>query len=124
MTKNLVVVESPTKAKTIKKMLGKNYKVMASVGHIRDLPKSRLGIDVEGNFDPEYINIRGKGPLIKELKKEAKDSDNIYLATDPDREGEAISWHLSYILGLDPDKPIRVTLYNKLLSGDENYVLY
>ncbi|WP_084230327.1 type I DNA topoisomerase [Peptoniphilus asaccharolyticus] len=109
MTKNLVVVESPTKAKTIKKMLGKNYKVMASVGHIRDLPKSRLGIDIENNFDPEYINIRGKGPLIKELKKEAKDSDNIYLATDPDREGEAISWHLSYILGLDPNTPIRVT---------------
>ncbi|MBL7575171.1 type I DNA topoisomerase [Peptoniphilus asaccharolyticus] len=109
LTKNLVVVESPTKAKTIKKMLGKNYKVMASVGHIRDLPKSRLGIDIENNFDPEYINIRGKGPLIKELKKEAKDSDNIYLATDPDREGEAISWHLSYILGLDPNTPIRVT---------------
>lgn len=109
MTKNLVVVESPTKAKTIKKMLGRNYKVMASVGHIRDLPKSRLGIDIENNFEPEYINIRGKGDLIKELKKEAKNSDHIYLATDPDREGEAISWHLSYILGLNPDEPIRVT---------------
>ncbi|WP_455257193.1 type I DNA topoisomerase [Peptoniphilus asaccharolyticus] len=116
MTKNLVVVESPTKAKTIKKMLGKNYKVMASVGHIRDLPKSRLGIDIENNFDPEYINIRGKGPLIKELKKEAKDSDNIYLATDPDREGEAISWHLSYILGLDPNAPIRVT-FNEITKN-------
>lgn len=109
MTKNLVVVESPTKAKTIKKMLGRNYTVLASVGHIRDLPKSRLGIDVDNNFEPEYINIRGKGDLIKELKKEAKSSDNIYLATDPDREGEAIAWHLSHILNLDFNKPIRVS---------------
>ncbi|WBW49287.1 type I DNA topoisomerase [Peptoniphilus equinus] len=109
MTKNLVVVESPTKAKTIKKILGRNYKVVASVGHIRDLPKSRLGIDIDDDFEPEYINIRGKGPLIKELKKEAKASDRILLATDPDREGEAISWHLSHILGLDPSAPIRVT---------------
>lgn len=116
MTKNLVVVESPTKAKTIKKMLGKNYNVMASVGHIRDLPKSRMGIDIENNFEPEYINIRGKGDLIKQLKKAAKDSDNIYLATDPDREGEAISWHLSYILGLDPNDEIRVT-FNEITKN-------
>lgn len=109
MVKNLVIVESPTKAKTIKKMLGKNYKVVASVGHIRDLPKSKLGIDVENNFEPKYINIRGKGELIKSLKKEAKQADKIFLATDPDREGEAISWHLSYILGMDINDKSRVT---------------
>jgi DNA topoisomerase-1 len=95
MAKNLVIVESPSKAKTIAKFLGKNYKVRASVGHLRDLPKSRLGIDVEDDFNPNYITIRGKGDIIKELKKEAKKADNIYLATDPDREGEAISWHLA-----------------------------
>ncbi|MDX9917356.1 MAG: type I DNA topoisomerase [Gudongella sp.] len=108
MAKNLVIVESPAKAKTISKILGRNYKVVASVGHIRDLPKSRLGVDVENNFEPDYINIRGKGPLIKELRKEAKNSEVVFLATDPDREGEAISWHLAHILGLDAEKPIRV----------------
>lgn len=108
MATNLVIVESPTKAKTIKKILGKSYKVMASVGHIRDLPKSTLGIDIEKDFEPKYINIRGKGDLIKELKKEAKNSKNIYLATDPDREGEAIAWHLAHILDLDPKDKVRV----------------
>ncbi len=101
MSKKLVIVESPAKAKSIGKILGRNYKVVASVGHIRDLPKSTLGIDIEDNFEPRYINIRGKGPLIKELKKEAKNADKVLLATDPDREGEAISWHLAHILGLD-----------------------
>lgn len=109
MAKNLVIVESPTKAKTIKKMLGSNYKVVASVGHIRDLPKSKMGIDIKDDFEPQYINIRGKGPLIKELKKDAKDASKIYLATDPDREGEAISWHLTNILDLDPNDKVRVT---------------
>ena len=109
MANNLVIVESPTKAKTIRKMLGSNYKVVASVGHIRDLPKSKLGIDTENDFEPHYINIRGKGPLIKELKKDAKKSKKVFLATDPDREGEAISWHLSHILDLDPSENIRVT---------------
>lgn len=109
MAKNLVIVESPTKAKTIKKMLGSNYKVVASIGHIRDLPKSTMGIDIENDFDPKYINIRGKGPLIKELKKDAKDASKIFLATDPDREGEAISWHLSHILDLNPKDKVRVT---------------
>lgn len=108
MAKNLVIVESPAKAKTISKMLGRNYKVVASVGHIRDLPKSRLGIEIDNNFEPDYINIRGKGPLIKQLKKEAKDSERVYLATDPDREGEAISWHLAYLLGLDENEKFRV----------------
>ena len=98
--KTLVVVESPSKAKTISKFLGSNYKVVASVGHIRDLPKSKLGIDIEDNFRPEYINIRGKGDVIRELKKEAKGAKNVLLATDPDREGEAISWHIAYLLGL------------------------
>lgn len=109
MAKNLVIVESPTKAKTIKKMLGTNYKVIASVGHVRDLPKSKLGIDIEKDFEPQYMNIYGKGPLIKEIKSEAKKADRIILATDPDREGEAISWHLSYILGIDPEDKNRVT---------------
>lgn len=105
---NLVIVESPAKAKTISKFLGKNFTVKASVGHIRDLPKSKLGIDVDNNFEPNYITIRGKGDVIKELKKEAKKADNVYLATDPDREGEAISWHLSKILNLDENKEIRI----------------
>ncbi len=98
MANYLVVVESPAKAKTIAKFLGRNYKVMASVGHVRDLPKSKMGVDVEDDFQPHYITIRGKGEVIKELKKQAKKSDKIYLATDPDREGEAIAWHLKVAL--------------------------
>lgn len=105
---NLVIVESPTKAKTIKGYLGKNYKVTASKGHVRDLPKSTLGVDIENNFTPKYINIRGKGDLIKELKSEAKSADTVYLATDPDREGEAIAWHLALVLGVDENKIKRV----------------
>ena len=109
MAKTLVIVESPAKAKTIEKFLGKShYTVKASVGHVRDLPKSKLGVDIENNFEPQYINIRGKGDLIKELKKEAKKSKRIYLATDPDREGEAISWHLAYILGLNQNDECRI----------------
>lgn len=108
MGRNLVIVESPAKAKTIGKFLGRNYKVVASVGHIRDLPKSSLGIDVDNNFEPKYITIRGKGPVIKELKAEAKKSSKIFLATDPDREGEAISWHLAHILGIDEKDKVRV----------------
>ena len=106
---NLVIVESPSKANTIKGYLGPNYKVVASVGHIRDLPKSTLGIDVENGFEPHYINIRGKGDVIKELKREAKNASKIYLATDPDREGEAISWHIANELGIPKDKACRVT---------------
>ncbi len=109
MAKALVIVESPAKAKTIEKFLGKShYTVKASVGHIRDLPKSQLGVDIENNFEPKYINIRGKGDVIKELKKEAKKAKRVYLATDPDREGEAISWHLSYILNIDEDEKCRI----------------
>lgn len=108
MSKSLVIVESPAKAKTIGKILGKKYKVVASVGHVRDLPKSRLGIDLEDNYQPGYITIRGKGPVVKELKAEAKKVDKIYLATDPDREGEAISWHLAHILGIDDKAKVRV----------------
>ena len=111
--KTLVIVESPSKAKTIGKYLGANYKVIASVGHIRDLPKSKLGIDIENDFEPQYISIRGKGDIIKELRKEAKKASKVYLATDPDREGEAISWHLAYLLGLDPDKPCRI-VFNEI----------
>ena len=95
MGQKLVIVESPAKAKTIGKYLGKNYIVEASMGHVRDLPKSKLGVDIENNYNPKYITIRGKGELIDKLRKAAKKSDKIYLATDPDREGEAISWHLA-----------------------------
>lgn len=111
MTKNLVIVESPTKSKTIEKFLGKTFTVKASMGHLRDLPKSTFGVDVENDFEPKYINIRGKGDLIKELKALAKKSDKVYLATDPDREGEAISWHLANILGLDQDKNCRIEFH-------------
>lgn len=109
MTDKLIIVESPAKANTIKKFLGGNTKVVASMGHVRDLPKSKLGINIENNFEPEYINIRGKGDLIKELKKDAKSAKKVYLATDPDREGEAISWHLSKALGLEDKKMYRIT---------------
>lgn len=108
MANNLVIVESPKKGKTIEKYLGKNYHVVASQGHVRDLPKSRMGIDVENDFEPKYITIRGKGEIINNLRKEAKKADKIFLATDPDREGEAISWHLANILKLDEDKKIRI----------------
>ncbi|MFW8051853.1 type I DNA topoisomerase [Vagococcus fluvialis] len=111
--KYLVIVESPAKAKTIEKYLGRNYKVVASVGHIRDLPKSKMGIDIENNYEPGYINIRGKGPVIKELKKYAKKADKVYLAADPDREGEAIAWHLAHILDLDLEDNNRV-VFNEI----------
>ena len=109
MADKLIIVESPAKANTIKKFLGGNIKVMASMGHIRDLPKSKMGIDIEHDFEPEYINIRGKGDLIKSLKKEAKNAKQVYLATDPDREGEAIAWHLAHILEISEDSNCRVT---------------
>jgi len=111
MTKNLVIVESPTKSKTIEKFLGKNFTVKASMGHLRDLPKSQFGVDLEHDFEPKYINIRGKGDLIKELRSLAKKADKIYLATDPDREGEAIAWHLGHILGVDPTKKCRIEFH-------------
>ena len=106
--KNLVIVESPSKAKTIGKFLGSNYKVLASVGHVRDLPASTMGIDIENDYEPKYITVRGKGPVIQEMKKEAKKAKKIFLATDPDREGEAISWHLAFLLGIDPDTECRI----------------
>ena len=109
MADKLIIVESPAKANTIKKFLGGNTKVMASMGHIRDLPKSKMGIDIEHDFEPEYINIRGKGDLIKSLKKEAKNAKQVYLATDPDREGEAIAWHLAHILEIPEESQCRVT---------------
>jgi len=104
----LVIVESYAKVKTIKKFLGRGYKVEASVGHIRDLPKSSLGVDINNDFEPKYITIRGKGELVSKLKKEAKAADEIFLATDPDREGEAISWHLAHLLGIDRNRPCRI----------------
>ncbi|MGI5905012.1 MAG: type I DNA topoisomerase [Candidatus Pararuminococcus gallinarum] len=114
---NLVIVESPAKAKTIQKYLGKDYDVVASMGHIRDLPKSRLGVDVEHNFEPHYIAIKGKEEIIRNLKAKAKKSDHIYLATDPDREGEAISWHLAHLLKIPTDDENRVTFNEITKSG-------
>ncbi len=108
MGQKLVIVESPAKAKTIKKYLGKNYVVEASMGHVRDLPKSQLGVDIEKNYEPKYITIRGKGELLDKIKKQAKKSEKIYLATDPDREGEAISWHLANILKIDTEELCRI----------------
>ena len=116
MGQNLVIVESPAKAKTISKYLGKNYTVEASMGHVRDLPKSKLGVDIEENFTPKYITIRGKGELIAKLKKAAKKADKIYLATDPDREGEAISWHLANILKISEDETCRI-VFNEITKG-------
>ena len=113
---NLVIVESPSKASTIKGYLGSNYKVIASKGHVRDLPKSTLGVDIENNFEPHYINIRGKGDLIKDIKKEAKAANKVFLATDPDREGEAISWHLATALGIAPEKTLRVS-FNEITKS-------
>jgi DNA topoisomerase-1 len=113
MGQNLVIVESPAKAKTIGKYLGKNYIVEASMGHVRDLPKSKLGVDIEDNFNPKYITIRGKGELLSKLKKAAKKADKIYLATDPDREGEAISWHLANILNISEDEKCRI-VFNEI----------
>ncbi len=109
MADKLIIVESPAKANTIKKFLGGSTKVVASMGHIRDLPKSKMGIDIEHDFEPEYINIRGKGDLIKSLKKDAKQAKTVYLATDPDREGEAIAWHLATILKDEAKNVTRVT---------------
>ena len=116
MADKLIIVESPAKANTIKKFIGGNVKVLASMGHIRDLPKSKMGIDIEHDFDPQYINIRGKGDLIKTLKKEAASAKKVYLATDPDREGEAIAWHLAHILQIDETADVRVT-FNEITKG-------
>lgn len=116
MSKNLVIVESPAKAKTIKKFLGSNYEVVASNGHVRDLPKSSLGIDVENDYEPKYITIRGKGELLAKLRKEVKKANKVYLATDPDREGEAISWHLLQTLKLDESKTSRIT-FNEITKN-------
>ena len=107
--KDLVIVESPAKAKTIEKYLGGDYKVTASMGHLRDLPKSKMGVDIENGFEPQYIPVRDKKELIAQLKKDAKSAGTVYLATDPDREGEAISWHLKELLGLPDEKAKRVT---------------
>ncbi len=116
MPNYLVIVESPAKAATIKKFLGKNYEVMASNGHVRDLPKSQMGVDLENDFEPKYITIRGKGDLLAKLRKEVKKADKVYLATDPDREGEAISWHLLHALKLDPKKTSRIT-FNEITQN-------
>ena len=116
MSANLVIVESPAKAKTIQKFLGKSYKVVASNGHVRDLPKSTMGIDVDNDFEPKYITIRGKGDILAQLRKEVKKADKVYLATDPDREGEAISWYLAKALKLE-DKDIYRITFNEITKN-------
>ena len=116
MAKYLVIVESPAKVKTIKKFLGSNYEVMASMGHVRDLPKSQLGVDPSNDYEPKYITIRGKGDLLASLRKEVKKADRIYLATDPDREGEAISWHLTKALNLEDKKVYRIS-FNEITKN-------
>src|SRR5690625_4554946 len=113
MSNYLVIVESPAKAKTIKRYLGKKYTVKASMGHVRDLPKSQMGVDVEKEYTPKYITIRGKGEVLKELRKEAKKATKIYLAADPDREGEAIAWHLAHALNVDQQSKCRV-VFNEI----------
>ncbi len=122
MADYLVIVESPAKATTIKKILGSKYKVEASMGHVRDLPKSQLGIDIENDFEPKYINIRGKADLIKKLKTEAKSVKRVYLATDPDREGEAIAWHLAYILGIDDNSNCRIAFNEITKNGIQSAI--
>ena len=119
MAKNLIIVESPAKSKTIKKFLGKNYEVVASNGHVRDMPKSQMGVDFENDFEPKYITIRGKGDVLARLRKEVKKADVIYLATDPDREGEAISWHLMKALKLDElkDKKVYRISFNEITKN-------
>ena len=116
MAENLIIVESPSKAKTIEKYLGSKYKVIASNGHVRDLPKSQLGVDVNKDFEPKYITLRGRGGVIEKIRKEAKADNRIYLATDPDREGEAISWHLANMLKLDPNEKCRI-VFNEITKG-------
>ena len=113
MADYLVIVESPAKAKTIERYLGKKYKVRASLGHLRDLPRSQMGVDTENNYEPKYITIRGKGPILQELKKDAKKAKKIFLAADPDREGEAIAWHLAHQLGVDIESDCRV-VFNEI----------
>ena len=116
MANKLVIVESPAKAKTIGKFLGRGYKVEASQGHVRDLPKSQIGVDVDNDFDPKYITIRGRGEILSKIRKEARSATKIYLATDPDREGEAISWHLANVLGIEEDAPCRIE-FHEVTSG-------
>ena len=116
MAKYLVIVESPAKVKTIKKFLGSNYEVIASNGHVRDLPKSTMGVDIENDYEPKYITIRGKGDKLAEIKRYVKKADKVFLATDPDREGEAISWHLKTALKLDDKKIVRIT-FNEITKN-------
>ena len=116
MAKYLVIVESPAKVKTIQKFLGSNYGVVASGGHVRDLPKSQMGIDIEHDYEPKYITIRGKGDVLAMLRKEVKKAEKIYLATDPDREGEAISWHLYHALKLENKKVYRIA-FNEITKN-------
>lgn len=122
MAQDLVIVESPAKARTIKKFLGSKYKVEASMGHVRDLPKSELGVDIENDFEPRYITIRGKGEIISRLKKEAQNAEKIYLATDPDREGEAISWHLAHLLDIDPNSTCRIEFHEITQQAIKNAI--
>ncbi|MGN1106219.1 MAG: DNA topoisomerase, partial [Huintestinicola sp.] len=117
---NLVIVESPSKAKTVQKYLGQGFEVAASMGHVRDLPKSKLGVDIENDFEPVYVPMKDKEDVISDLKKAAKKADKVYLAGDPDREGEAISWHLAQLLDIPMDAPVRVTFNEITKTGVQN----
>ena len=116
----LIIVESPAKARTISKFLGKGYKVEASQGHVCDLPKSQIGVDVDNDFALKYITIRGRGEILNRIRKEARTASQIYLATDPDREGEAISWHLSHVLNMDPSQPCRIEFHEVTKKAIQN----
>ena len=116
----LIIVESPAKARTISKFLGKGYKVEASQGHVCDLPKSQIGVDVDNDFALKYITIRGRGEILNRIRKEARTASQIYLATDPDREGEAISWHLSHVLNMDPSQPCRIEFHEVTKRAIQN----
>ena len=118
----LIIVESPAKARTISKYLGKGYKVEASQGHVRDLPKSQLGVDVENDFELKYITIRGRGDILTRIRKEARTASEVYLATDPDREGEAISWHLGQILGMNLEEPCRIEFHEVTKKAIQNAI--
>ena len=122
MAKNLVIMESPSKAKTVKKFLGANYEVLASNGHVRDFPKSQMGIDADHGFEPKYITIRGKGDVLAKLRKEVKKADKVYLATDPDREGEAIAWHLAHVLKLPEGEKNRITFNEVTKNAVKNSI--
>ncbi|MCK4689508.1 MAG: DNA topoisomerase I, partial [Candidatus Marinimicrobia bacterium] len=121
MSKNLLIVESPSKARTIKKYLGRDFQILASVGHIRDLPVKEIGVDIQRNFKPKYVTIKGKTRIIQQLRTAAKNASSVYLATDPDREGEAIAWHIASVLKVSNEKELKRVLFNEITKSGLKY---